>query len=695
MARRRKGSKPGRGDRKERGWTAPRQKGGAGRVDEVAEAQVAVAAEVTGNVLGAIDSALKPAQPKPVVAAFYEELSATPQLLLGYVMSLGYEDGTLITNDFYKLRCGGVAKNSFLLILPHTIAEEGFSSPPPHLILARVLEPASIPLAADVSRTYFELHKAHMPEIDVFTKSELQWSAVKIAVLGTFYDHPKTAEITFGGDIESFYSPHLYAVYTPRAEMLEALVNAFVERPLSEERRIGHLRMTESQLVLPSHPIPVFVSPDDFIGSRTALFGKTRMGKSNAVKIIVRLVMDSGASVGQVIFDPNGEYAYRNEQDKTSIYDLYSDRCVRYTLREAPSTGVKTLKANFYADLALGHRIICNLYEQTQGTPPDYLKPFFEWEVLDDDDLRALKDADFGGWTRYQRQLSVYKCVLKEAGFEAPKGLQVDLHLAKGIRQATAERLDWDATPEKEPIDRAIACYACAWEFFVEDPKNKLFQSDSGRAYFDPTVGSMLTALTGTKDNGAKVSGAKKLSLFRRYHSVQASALLREMVEAVASRKTVIIDLSNAPEDLQEFFSELISKAIFNAQMERFISNALGDHFVQFYFEEAHNLFPRDDKNLRSIYNRLAKEGAKLNIGVVYSTQSIASLSPDLLKNTENFFIAHLNDENEIRALTRFYEFRDVGADIQKTKTRGFMRMITRSHKFALPVQIALFGQGE
>ena len=135
----------------------------------------------------------------------------------------------------------------------------------------------------------------------------------------------------------------------------------------------------------------------------------------------------------------------------------------------------------------------------------------------------------------------------------------------------------------------------------------------------------------------------------------------------------------------------MVCNAVFKRQMEKFTSDRLGDHFVQFYFEEAHNLFPRDDRNLRNIYNRLAKEGAKLHVGIVYSTQSIESLSPDLLKNTENFFITHLNDEREIRALTRFHEFRDVGADVQRTKARGFVRMITRSHRFALPVQVRKF----
>jgi hypothetical protein len=77
---------------------------------------------------------------------------------------------------------------------------------------------------------------------------------------------------------------------------------------------------------------------------------------------------------------------------------------------------------------------------------------------------------------------------------------------------------------------------------------------------------------------------------------------------------------------------------------------------------------------------------------MVYATQSMTTLSPDLLKNTENFFIAHLSDDREIGELTKRYEFKDVGLDVQRSKTRGYVRMITLSHRYALPVQIEKFG---
>jgi DNA helicase HerA-like ATPase len=168
---------------------------------------------------------------------------------------------------------------------------------------------------------------------------------------------------------------------------------------------------------------------------------------------------------------------------------------------------------------------------------------------------------------------------------------------------------------------------------------------------------------------------------------------VRDIVAHIDSGQTVIVDLSNADETVARHYTELISKQIFWSQSAKFGEGRLGDHSVLFYFEEAHNLFRHDDSDLRSIYNRIAKEGAKYRIGMVYATQSMTTLSPDLLKNTENFFIAHLNDDREITELTKKYEFRDMGLDVQRCKRRGYVRMITLSHRYALPVQVRKFGQ--
>src|SRR6185312_6463019 len=88
-------------------------------------------------------------------------------------------------------------------------------------------------------------------------------------------------------------------------------------------------------------------------------------------------------------------------------------------------------------------------------------------------------------------------------------------------------------------------------------------------------------------------------------------------------------------------------------------------------FEEAHNLFAANDDDERTkIYRRLAKEGAKYQIGMVYSTQSVTSVSKDLLGQTENFFIAHLASQDEVNALARVnVTYESMKDDIMLTKT--------------------------
>ena len=133
---------------------------------------------------------------------------------------------------------------------------------------------------------------------------------------------------------------------------------------------------------------------------------------------------------------------------------------------------------------------------------------------------------------------------------------------------------------------------------------------------------------------------------------------------------------------------------MFQHQEEKFVENRLpGNDYIQLYFEEAHNLFPKEeDKNASDIYKRIAKEGAKFHIGMIYSTQSVTTINPDLLAQTENFFIAHMSSQDELRALikTNLF-FKNFERDILKAKTVGYLRIITRSHRYVIPVQIRKF----
>ena len=611
-----------------------------------------------------------------------KDFEENSDFLIGYIMELGFEEGVVITNDFFKQKNKGVPKNSFLIL--RLIDKQLRSDVKNHYILARVTEPTLTPLSKETSKTYFELHKSHMPEVDIFTKAELQWSALKINILGTYYSNDKD-EVEFAGDIESYFSPHLYAAYIPSEKLLEKLINTYVK---NYEFSIGKLRFTESQLHKNIN-VEVKVSADDFIGCRTALFGKTRMGKSNTVKIIAESIILSDKKVGQIIFDSNGEYANANEQDGTSLFDKYSSKCSRFSV--SAKLNMESLKINMYKDLKLGQEMIKQLM-QIDNMKADYLNGFYSFEILSNEEIESLKAEDMGGYVKYLRSESIYKCILKKAGFKAGRIEKVRFDIRKELLEkylSNDEILNISDNNKYIFIDDAIEYYTKLWQGYIENKE----AFSKPKQYFNEEHISLLSILCGKKETGSVVSGARKLSSYTQYHSETSNDVINKIMQDIENGKTVIIDLSNSNPQIAKYFSEKICNMLFFKQMEKFTNNALKDSHVQMYFEEAHNLFPSTDVDLTNIYNRLAKEGAKLNIGIIYSTQSITSLSRDLLKNTENFFIAHLNDTNEIKELTKFYEFKDVGIDVQKTKSKGFVRMITRSHKYALSVQIKLFGE--
>ncbi|HEV2493151.1 MAG TPA: DUF87 domain-containing protein [Terriglobia bacterium] len=613
---------------------------------------------------------------------------------VGYVLEIGYDTVTIITSDPFKVVVGGIPRNSLLIMVP-SVRVDGA---PPHFSLLRVLETAATPLSRETQQTYFELQKKSMPELDVFTQSELQWGALKTGVLGMFYPHPQEADkIEFSGDVNNFVSAHKYKVYCPDDRLLDLVVNTLV--PSANRFVIGQLRLTECRLPLPGKAQPdvgVNVSTTDFLATRTAMFGKTRLGKSNVVKLIAQSILETtkqSRNVGQLIFDINGEYANDNPQDNSlSLAGAYKDRCVVYALTKKPKTESRPLKLDFYENPDASLAILSSLMEESGRSGSNYIKAFLSVSLPS---ITAVQEMKPGEDIRARRKVLMYWAILHRAGFSADvKKLRkllntIDPGFSQSARQTVYGSSQMPSITDMDDV-------ASEFELFAEtNRQSKLTSSSSTKGspkpLFDPDDEALLDFL---KPKFAVASGPSTIKPYTKYHDPAAGNFVAEIIQLLEKGQTVILDLGNAPPELMEYFSVHLSTAVFHRQVEKFSNNELGDRFLELYFEEAHNLFANEDRGSErtKIYRRLAKEGAKYHIGMVYSTQSVTSVSKDLLGQTENFFIAHLASQDEVNALARVnVAYESMKDDIMLSKTPGYIRMLTRSHRFVVSMQARKF----
>lgn len=615
-------------------------------------------------------------------------------LFVGRPFYLDFDRLRLMSNDSWKHKVGGVPAGAFLLALYTGEAEVD------EAILLRVLKPTKLPTDDDVVAAMVEHYKETPSEdghpLDSFTRAEFQFSGLECRVIGSFY-RDSHSTIRFAGDLDNFYAANNYRVAKPTGKVLEYIVN-FREGGIPGgigDQRIGVVRYSSSLRHVSGEDVPVFVTPLDFLGKRTALFGMTRTGKSNTVKKMIQATVEITKSeaklngdqikpVGQIVFDVNGEYSNENQQDAgTAIFAQYPTDVTRYSVLEKP--GFKVMRLNFYRAIREGFEL---LGTQLADDSANYVKGFLsiDWTKPDPEDRGAV--------TRYERKIACYQACLHKAGFAAD-GFKVKYSSSKEIRESGIPGLA-DIDPKKGiTLEQAENWFAAAWNHY-QDPGGPFEESkkSNGREWADEDLQTLMRFLTRKNKPTATPfeAGYRKLIPGRSLHTSSADKPFEdEIIELLRSGKIVLIDLSQGDPTIQQTYSDRLCRRVFNDSMSRFIKNEQAN-FIQMYFEEAHNLFPRkEEKDLTNIYNRLAKEGQKLGIGLAYATQEVSSISASILKNTQNWFVAHLNNRDELKELDKYYDFEDFTESLRRTTDRGFIRMKTNSNTFIVPVQIDQF----
>jgi Helicase HerA, central domain len=653
---------------------------------------------------------------------------------VGAIQTLDYDRAVVITHDKWKEDVGGIPQYAFLLATAREIGSGGGDDD--EVLLLRVEGTAPLSLERDLQAVREEalrdaLSKKQDPSpsvildvnLDPFTKNRVSFTGLDCRIIGTFYEDNQDGKVVleFGHDVDNFYATATYRVFKPVGDGLSALASYIkpTDDPV-EMVRIGAVRYSSTRrrtLIAKQADIPVEVNVYDFIGNKTGMFGMTRMGKSNTMKTVAARVfavserrrVAGQPPVGQLILDPQGEYANPNTQDGTELAAIGTEHVVIYKFgADGREPNVRPLGFNFF-DPAQIEAVKGIISAALADAGSDY--------------VRAFLQADFAGLpvpgeppgeaeqrtARAARGRLLLYGALAKADFPIPlthtdadgqewpwrawlpmrKALVDELERQLGTGQLVRPPRGRTVGVERSSLIRVI-------DWLLERAEAQDLAGDAAAGLQSMVSGdpwqSALPIYT-QMNQGRSVSGYTKLKPLRSFHTPSSRIDYRpEIYQELEGGRIVIVDLHLGPNATIRQLSENLAGYLMERQTDVF-TRGLEPPAIQVALEEAHNLFSSEKyKDDLDVWVRMAKEASKLKIGMLYATQEVTGVAHQVLANTKNWVVAHLNNSREVNELGKFYDFKAFGDAIISHEDKGYVRLKTMSSPYIVPVHIDRYG---
>ena len=599
--------------------------------------------------------------------------------------------------------------------------------------------------------------KDHDREFDAPYAKQAMYLSYKIMIMGICEAEP-SGRLKFYSFLRELPSVTELTLAIPDADFLEFLFKSAIEDSEDGKLssfEIGTLRYgtyPDYTKRYYNKEIPVEFNAANLLRKRTAIFGKSGYGKSNTVKTVIGMMATKFPHCSQLIFDTNGEYALENDQNDgfMDIFHeagvkgkviLYTDRKIHASKKEKFGEGCfKPLKFDIFENISAAMDIVSKNFQG--ASIPMYIQAWINESqgVEKQSELFANvnnKGIVWGIWFKACMDAGLIPLNQTTSVAELRVGMKFLNELVEhqysqdeeevvedaeeGGDKTQASSFDsLDEVRRKQLMDqlglveqgsgkyvtRNIQTMAMYGEWYALDLKRKenAKKKDGEGSSFDTSGASSVkgyiellgyyrrlyqlkTYNLGNMDASEK-KGLKPLSL--------AESIWRDLQD----QKIIIVDLASLPSDvISRTISEQIAAYILSKASQLFGDTEQQEMFKKFetlvFIEEAQNYLSSEKVSAGSgIFERLAKEGRKFHIGLVYVTQQPSAIDEKISSQTENIIAMHLSNLSDTMILNKIKDKFDLLTTkfLKDEAQKGLAYLYAEPHQpFVLPAQVHKF----